>query len=272
MAGETITRIIQSVYGRKYNLGSQELYDLDSRKLATAPRHYLTSDNYYDRWYHPWIAFFKNKWLQLILAGLTLLFTVLSIYYYNLLVVSEQKVLTAEGQVFALMQRRNDISINLSKAVFDYSKHESNVFTGIVALRSLVSKDGTKDQVLKKIQENLGDTHTMAESGQAQVLAQKAAQKALAANPLASLDKLLAVSEQYPDLKLSSTFISLMTALVDVEKDLAGERLKYNDAVNIYTTHIAMFPSNFYAYFFKFTGRSYFEPTNEAKSLEPIAY
>ena len=284
MAGETITRIIQRAYGRRYNLDSQE--------LAIRSRYHLTSGDYLYRWYTSVLAFFRNKWLLITLAASAVLLSVMTIYYYNLLVVAEQQVLTADSKVSALMQRRNDISINLSKAVFNYSKHEQNVMTGIVALRSLIPMDEKKDQVLQKIQENFGTSDSpigaaqveaaqveagqveagQAEAGQAEVLAQKTMEQALAANPLSSLKKILAVAEQYPDLKLSTTFLSLMTALIDVEKDLAAERLLFNDAVNIYTTSIAMFPSNIYADLFKFVGKPYFEPTEEATRLKPIAY
>ena len=59
---------------------------------------------------------------------------------------------------------------------------------------------------------------------------------------------------------------------MEVEKDLATERLMYNDAVNVYTTHVAKFPSNLYAWLFDFESKSYFEPTQAAKQLKPIAY
>jgi len=274
MAGETITRIIKKAYGKRYNLEFQE--------LAIRPRHHLTPGDYLYQLYTSLLAFFRNRWLLITLAATAVLLSVVTIYYYNLLVTAEQQVLTADSKVSALMQRRNDISINLSKAVFDYSKHEHNVMVAIVALRSLISMDGKKDQVLQKIQETLGTPDSpiesgqigsgLVESGQAEVLAKKAMEQALAANPLSALKKILAVAEQYPDLKLSTTFISLMTALIDVEKDLATERLKFNDAVNIYTTQIVMFPSNIYASLFNFLAKSYFEPTKEATRLEPIKY
>jgi len=83
---------------------------------------------------------------------------------------------------------------------------------------------------------------------------------------------LLAVAEQYPDLKLSNTFINLMTALIEIEKDLAQERINYNDAVNIYTTNMAKFPINIYAVLFRFKDKPYFEATDEAQKLKPISY
>ena len=63
-----------------------------------------------------------------------------------------------------------------------------------------------------------------------------------------------------------------MTALIDVEKDLASERIKFNDAVNTYTTNTAKFPINVYAWIFGFQVRPYFEATEDAKSFKPIDY
>jgi len=93
-----------------------------------------------------------------------------------------------------------------------------------------------------------------------------------ASKDLSPLTRLLALAEQYPDLKLSNTFINLMTALIEVEKDLAMERIKYNDAVNVYTTNTAIFPINIFAVIFRFKDKPYFEATQEAQKLKPISY
>jgi LemA protein len=187
-----------------------------------------------------------------------------SIYYFNILVQTEQDVLAAWAKVDALQQRRNDISINLSKAVLDYSRHEQSVFTAVVSLRSLLSKKGVKsvelEETLKKLDQTL-------KTG-----AQAPASIVTGAGPLSTWDRLLAVAEQYPDLKLSSNFQSLMTALIDVEKDLAAERIRYNDAANLYTTIFYKFPTNFYVLIFGFKPQPYFEATSDAKRFKPIDY
>ncbi len=100
----------------------------------------------------------------------------------------------------------------------------------------------------------------------------ESATTAPASGDLSPLARLLAVAEQYPDLKLSNTCINLMTALIEIEKDLAQERIKYNDNVNIYTTNMAKFPINIYATLFGFKHKPYFEATGEAQKLKPISY
>ena len=243
------TTIIRRAYGRRYRL--------ESYQMVSRPRYYLSRAQ-------PVVGVIKKKKFQILIVLLFALITGGSIYYYNLLVTTEQDVLAERGKVDALLQRRNDISINLSKAVFDYSNHERGVFTAVVALRSILSENGVKDTKLEEIMKNLEQPEKVA--------AGKAGEKVSGADPLSALGRLLAVAEQYPDLKLSSNFLNLMTALVEVEKDLAAERIKFNDAANVYTTNRAKFPINIYAWIFGFKERHYFEATDEAKSLKPIDY
>jgi len=205
----------------------------------------------------------KQKRLQILVVLLFALLAGVSVYYFNLLVQTEQDVLASYGKMAALQQRRNDTSINLAKAVFDYSRHERSVFTAVVALRSFLSAKVVNGAELEKIIEKLKQTDVPGGG--------KASEMIAGAGPL-SLERLLAVAEQYPDLKLSSNFNSLMTALVDVEKGLAVQRLNYNDAANTYTTTLLKFPINIYAWIFGFERYPYFEATDEAKSFKPIDY
>ncbi|MBF0202529.1 MAG: LemA family protein [Desulfamplus sp.] len=308
----TVSRIIRNAYGRKYNLEAYE-YDMASKTW------HESSINYYIAKLYPLMDFFRNKWIHLTTVLLTLVIAIGTIYYYNTIMSYYQDAVTGESKVQALMQRRNDISINLAKAVFDYSRYERDVMTGIVALRTLVSDETQKAKVLQKLAAgpDMGTgsreavTVTSGTDGQNPVTASsktdgqdpatagsgdpgygaaptKDFNPADAFRPLSALatggaalsslgsinplGELMAVAEQYPDLKLSANFNSLMTALIDVEKDLATERLKYNDQVNIYTTTTAMFPGNLFAYLFGFPDMPYFTSTDDAKTLVPISY
>ncbi|SLM32724.1 Putative LemA family protein (modular protein), magnetosome protein MamQ. Homology with gene DMR_41130 of RS-1 [Desulfamplus magnetovallimortis] len=292
MSPDPVTRIIRDAYGKKYKLDSH----------ALAPRAiYFPSVREYLSLLTPVADFFRSRSIYIAALLLSIITAVMTIYYYNILVESEQMVLTAQGKVSVLMQRRNDISINLSKAVLDYSTHEREVLTAIVALRTMLSgeknegnffqkEDGSakllpKSPVTKSLPGKAATEKlplfsnpqqvpgSLPELGLPAAFTQGKAMAALAPDTMESLGRLLlAVAEQYPDLKLSANFSSLMAALVEVEKDLATERLKFNDAVNAYTTNIAKFPSNLYAAMFNFPPQSYFEPTNDAKQLVPISY
>ena len=260
MASRRIKRIIQQFYSGKYNLN-------EPGEITYSPSYYP----YPSRIISSLVAIVRSNWGRYSFFLTSLLLTVGTIYYYNLLVTTEQDVLAAKGTVGALLQRRNDISINLSKAVLDYAKHERGVFTAVTGLRSILVEESTNNPELKNLLKNLEQPGTMA-SKKTAVKTAKNSGITPATYPSSPLARLLAVAEQYPDLKLSTTFQSLMTALIDIEKDLATERIKYNDAVNIYTTNFMRFPVNFFAYIFRFEVKPYFEATEEAKRLKPIRY
>ena len=250
MGSKQTSRIIQSAFGRRYNL--------DHLQVSPGSQYFISrlrSAFYVSQ--HKWVRYSSMFILLIAAAG--------SIFFYNLLVTTEQDVLSAKGKVNALLQRRNDISINLSKAVLDYAQHERGVFTGVVALRSVLSKDAGKDPKLEELFNRL-------KQQEAQAGVAKTAKTPPASGVVSPLARLLAVAEQYPDLNLSDTFINFMTAIIEIEKDLAQERIKYNDNVNIYTTTMAKFPINIYATLFGFKDKPYFEATGEAQKLKPISY
>ncbi len=250
MARKSVTTLIRSVYGKRYDL---EPYG----EISGSPR-------YYPYRMQPLFVFVREKRFQIIFFALLAIVVGGSIYYFNMLVSTEQDVYSARGKVNALQQRRNDISINLSKAALDYSKHEQSVFTATVALRALFAEKGVDDAKIAELFEELKQPGA-ADAG-------NLPEKLLGNKDLSPLNRLLAVAEQYPDLKLSSNFNNLMTALVEVEKDLAAERLKLNDAVNMYTTNLARFPINFYGWVFGFKSQPYFEASKDAQKFRPIDY
>lgn len=291
MRSGSINTMIQRAYGEKYQLHPAE-------PLITRPNYYLER-------IRPVLGGINDKRYKLLGILLLIVVTGASIYYYNLLVKTEQDVLAAKGRVAALEQRRNDISINLSKAVYDYSAHERSVFTSIVALRSLQADKGApagdgppKDVAGPRAAGGIAaakptDPRAVSALGTAvppvpvdQLRAPHASAdlKAFMASltnggktppaqaSLPALGQLLAVAEQYPQLKLSQNFDSLMAALVDVEKDLAMERIKYNESANTYSTTYITFPANVYAWIFRFEIQPYFEATDEAKQFKPIEY
>ena len=247
-----VTTLIKRVYGKKYGL---EPY----REVSLRP-----GPGFYPTRVQPFLAFIREKRIRLLLFLMLAVVAAGSIYYFNLLVATEQDVLAAKGKVDALQQRRNDISINLSKAALDYSKHERSVFTVVVALRSLLAEKGVDNEKIEALIKEIDGVGTIDSA--------KLSEKMAGTGTLSALSRMLAVAEQYPDLKLSANFNTLMAALVEVEKDLADERIKFNDAVNIYTTNIIRFPLNVYAWIFRFKAQPYFEATKDASKFNPIAY
>ncbi len=294
MRSENVTRIIRKVYGKRYGLRDHEPVPHDAGYPANAVPAFMVR-------FYPFLLALRSRWLLLTIAGSVLLMGGGSLYYYNLLVTTSQDVLAARGKVGALMQRRNDISINLSKAVLDYSRHERGVLTAVVAMRSLLSENtgnlpsGGIVEGAASSESGSGDrgsspvaaaapiggaagvkalqVEAMGGSGElSKMMAAPDPPTLTVGDSLGVLSRLMAVAEQYPDLKLSATFQSLMAALIEVEKDLAAERIGYNDRVNVYTTNLMMFPVNICAYLFGFEKEPYFEADERARSLVPIAY
>ncbi len=259
------TRLIKKAYGGKFNLDSYDLSPVESYEL-------INYRGFYASKVYPLLAVIQNGWIQMTFAVAMIAFIAGTIFYYNLLVVTEQDVLAAEGRVNTLLQRRNDISINLSKAVYDYSIHERGVFTAIVALRTQIANGTENKKKADELLRKLGNPNAVAQLAAAKQAAIKNGPVSAPGGFLSPLSRLLAVAEQYPDLKLSVAFERLMAALIDVEKDLASERIKYNEAVNIYTTNMARFPINVFAMVFGFEDLHYFETTEDAKKLVPIDY
>jgi len=253
MSAKKSTRYMNKIFARRYSLE-----DLEN---ASTSEYYMSRlSSFFD--------FSRYQWMMYVTLLLGIILTAGSVFYYNLLVTTEQDVLAARGKVDAYLQRRNDISINLSKAVFDYSKHEQGVFTAVVALRSFLSKNAESNDKLKGLFNMLKDQNVnMTDMEKMEAIGNQT--KGMDISPLA---RLMAVAEQYPDLKLSTTFLNLMSALIDVEKDLATERIKYNEAVNVYTTNMAKFPINMYAGIFNFNDKPYFKASNQAQKLIPIGY
>ncbi|HIJ79403.1 MAG: LemA family protein [Desulfobulbaceae bacterium] len=261
-----INRVVREVYGRKYDLVADRRLPVD--------QHYAMASSLPDMLLR-WKPQFSRRQKIAISVGLVSLLLamkmIMAVYYYNLLIDTQQNMLAAHADIDALVQRRNDIAKNLSKAVLDYSQYEQQVFTSIVSLRTMLRPQEAS------IGKNTTELPKAAVKGdrQAAALAVLGGGGTVAASQsslLNSLSKLMAVAEQYPDLKLSVNFGSLMAALVEVERDLAAKRIIFNEQTNIYTTNVAKFPCNIFAWLFGFKQFGYFKANDEAKDFKVIEY
>jgi LemA protein len=274
---DRINLIIKKAYANRYDLGPP--------MVAARPRSYfyLTKVRPVFARIEPIARLLRKRILLLLLIPAAIL-TGASIHYYNLLVISEQNMCAARGRVQALLQRRNDTATNMSKAVLDYAEHERALLSTVVTLRGL-SSDKQADA------ESLTDLKTSAQKlEQLQGLINKAGGKtppgsapaggastsggtqAPGGAPPSALMSLSALAEQYPDLKLSANFQTLMNALDQIEKDLAAERMRHDEMVNTYVTKVQIFPSNIFAKIFGFGTHPYFEATEGARDFKLINY
>ena len=162
---------------------------------------------------------------------------------YNSLVSKEESVDTAYSNVSVMLERRADLIPNLVNTVKGYMEHETEVIENITTAR-----------------ENL--------------LGAKNIDEQMEANDqlTASLDALMVVVENYPDLKASENFIQLSDELAGTENRISTARKDYNDEVKSYNTAIKKFPTNILASMFGFEQKEYFEAKESATDVPEVEF
>ena len=162
---------------------------------------------------------------------------------YNTMVTMKETVDSAWAQVQNQLQRRNDLIPNLVEVTKGYAAHEKEVFEAVANARSRLINAGSRDQQID------------------------------AANQLSgALGRLLAIAEQYPQLKANEQFNRLSDELAGTENRIAVERKRYNDAVQAYNTYIKQLPNNIYASLFGFKEQKYFEVPASAQEVPKVDF
>ena len=153
---------------------------------------------------------------------------------YNGLVSARLKVDNAWSQIDVQLQRRFDLIPNFVETVKGYMTHESETFEKIASLRTSWANSSSVAEKAK-LDNELSDT----------------------------LKTIMAVSENYPDLKANTNFSELSEELRNTENKISFSRQFYNDSVTMYNTKLELFPSNIIANMFNFKSRELFETENE---------
>lgn len=153
---------------------------------------------------------------------------------YNNLVSSRIKVDNAWSQIDVQLQRRFDLIPNFVETVKGYATHETETFEKITQLRTSWANAGT--------------------------VAEKANLDTQLSNTLKTI---MAVSENYPDLKANQNFSELSEELRNTENKISFSRQFYNDTVTIYNEKLQIFPSNIIANMFNFKPRELFKTDSE---------
>lgn len=170
-----------------------------------------------------WIILIVLAVLVLIIIGL-----------YNGLVQSRIKVDNAWSQIDVQLQRRFDLIPNFVETVKGYMNHEKETFEKITELRT-----------------SWANSTSISEKAQLD-------------NQLSgALKTIMAVSENYPDLKANQNFADLSEELRNTENKISFSRQFYNDAVTTYNTKLQVFPSNIIAGMFHFTSRDLFKAESD---------
>ena len=165
-----------------------------------------------------------------IFFGLVVLLLGFGVTIYNRLVKNRNLVQEAWSGIEVQLKRRADLIPNLLEAVKGYMGHERGVLDRVTELRT--------------------------QSRQAGSVGEKAQAEGMLG---AALGNLLAVAENYPDLKASQNFLELQKSLADTEEQLQLARRYYNGAARNLNILIGSFPSNLIAQKFNFQPVEYFE-------------
>ena len=177
------------------------------------------------------------------LAIAAVLFVALGVQQYNGLVNDRESVEGAWSQVENVLQRRADLIPNLAETVKRYARHEEQIFTDVADARSRL----------------------LGAKGPAQT---QAANQGLES----TLGRLLAIAENYPDLKANQNFLALQDELAGSENRIAVERKRYNDRVRQFNARIRRFPTNIIAGLFNFDRQTYFEAQEGASSVPQVQF
>lgn len=172
---------------------------------------------------------------------------------YNSLVKLDESVNQGWAQVQNQYQRRLDLIPNLVATVKGYAAHEREVFENVAEARSSVGKLVITPEILNSPQ------------------AFKQFQDAQAGLSSA-LTRLLAVAENYPQLKANENFLQLQAQLEGTENRIAVERQRFNQVVQEYNTRIRQFPASMIAGMFGFGPKEYFRAEAGAEKVPEVKF
>ena len=176
----------------------------------------------------------------MILLVLTLLIVAV-VVLYNRLIRARNRVDTAWSDIDVQLQRRHDLIPRLVAAVDQYAKYERATLEAVTELRAeaiQVAEVGARGEVEEKLS--------------------------------AGLERIIALAENYPDLKANENFLNLQNQLAETENYLQFARRYYNGAVRDYNTMTATVPNNLVAGWFGFTEREFFQKTSDEAANVPL--
>ena len=192
----------------------------------------------------------KKKWIIVIAV-----IAVIAIYFtstYNSMVAQEEAVSTAWSNVENQYQRRSDLIPNLVNTVKGYAAHEKETFDAVVSARAkatqtTVSIDDLTPEKMQAYQRAQGEVGS-------------------------ALSRLLAVTENYPELKANENFKELQAQLEGTENRISVERRKFNETARGYNTAIRKFPRNIVAGMFGFEKHPYFEAEEGSEKAPEVKF
>ncbi len=173
---------------------------------------------------------------------------------YNSMVALEEAVDSQWGQVQNVYQRRLDLIPNLVETVKGAASHEERIFTEVAEARSRAGG------VVTLSADILDDSEAFARFQQVQ------------GELTGALQRLISVSENYPQLQTNQNFLALQDQLEGTENRISVERKRFNDAVREYNTFIKQFPRVIIANMTGFSQKQYFSADNNGTQVPAVSF
>ncbi|HSV03041.1 MAG TPA: LemA family protein [Phenylobacterium sp.] len=168
--------------------------------------------------------------ILIVIVVIVVVLGLMAIGTYNRLVALRQNTNEAFADIDVQLKQRLDLVPNLVETVKGYAGHERGTLDEVTQARAAAASAGTVDSKI-------------------------AAENALSA----SLGRLMAVAEAYPDLKANANFMNLQSQLSDIENKLAAARRYFNNAVREFNASIQAFPAVLFAAAMGFQPREFFD-------------
>jgi LemA protein len=181
--------------------------------------------------------------MRRMLIGVAVLAVALGGCGYNEMVTMKESVDSAWAQVQNQLQRRNDLIPNLVEVTKGYAAHEKEIFESVANARARLLAANTRDEQIEAANQVSG-----------------------------ALGRLLAIAEQYPQLKANEQFARLSDELAGTENRIAVERKRYNDTVQAFNTYVRQLPRSLYAGWLGFPPQKYFEVPASAQQVPKVDF
>lgn len=184
-----------------------------------------------------------------ILIGIVVAVLLIVFWFFgtrNSLVSLKEDVEMQQSQIETTLQRRSDLIPNLVATVKGYTSHEEEVFTEIADARSKLAGSIESGDI-----ESINEANNALDS---------------------ALGRLLAISENYPELKASEQFIALQDELAGTENRISVARQYYNEKVRTYNTTVQKFPTSLIAGMSGYYPMPYFEADEGAMEVPEVNF
>ena len=188
----------------------------------------------------------------IIVIALVAIVAIWAVSGYNNLVKLDESVSTAWSNVENQYQRRADLIPNLVNTVKGYAAHEQNTLDAVVTARTnatsmTLNPENLTQEEIAEFQQRQGELTT-------------------------TLGRLLAITENYPDLKANQNFLELQSQLEGTENRITVARNTFNTSAQTFNAYIRRFPNNIIAGMFGFEKKAYFQATEGAEKAPVVEF